>query len=98
MPNRAIPRSGLLATIEDLTLQFGYKTTKDGVPVLTAGGLSALEGAFYVLGWEDPHPYPEGACAVADCNAWATCIGPIPGGDGTFGQLCFPHFAEASHA
>lgn len=46
----------LLETIEDLVYQFAYRGTKDGVPVLITGGLSALEGAFAVLGWDDPHP------------------------------------------
>lgn len=45
----------LRETVEDLVLQFAYPTTKNGVPVLTTGGLSALEGAFAVLGWDDPH-------------------------------------------
>lgn len=41
--------------LEDLTLQFAYPTTVDGVPAYCTGGLSALEGAFAALGWDDPH-------------------------------------------
>jgi hypothetical protein len=46
----------LIETIEDLVRQFAYPTNKDGAPAYTAGGLSALEGAFAVLGWSDPYP------------------------------------------
>lgn len=84
----------LRETIEDLVLQFSCKTTMDGVPALTTGGLSALEGAFRALEWDDPHPYPEGACWVEGCGAWATCVGPMPGGSGEFVYLCARHFAE----
>jgi hypothetical protein len=45
----------LRETVEDLVRQFAYRTSVDGVPAYTAGGLSALEGAFAVLGWDDPH-------------------------------------------
>ncbi len=45
----------LRETVEDLVRQFAYPTIVDGVPALTTGGLSALEGAFRVLGWDDPH-------------------------------------------
>jgi hypothetical protein len=44
------------ATIEDLVRQFAYQTVVDGVLCYTTGGLSALEDAFAVLGWGDPHP------------------------------------------
>ena len=81
----------LRETIEDLALQFGYQTTKNGVPVLTAGGLSALEGAFAVLGWDDPRPMPEAACQADGCGAWATCGTPTPNG---YKRLCGKHYAE----
>lgn len=61
MPDRVIPlhemhtKSEMLKTLEDLVRQFAYPTTVDGSPALTTGGLSALEGAFTVLGWDDPH-------------------------------------------
>ncbi|TXH50921.1 MAG: hypothetical protein E6Q97_19400 [Desulfurellales bacterium] len=84
----------LRETVEDLVLQFACKTTMNGVPALTAGGLSALEGAFRALEWDDPHPYPEGACRVRGCGAWATCVGPMPGGSGEFAYLCARHGAE----
>lgn len=43
-------------TIEDLVRQFACVTIVDGVLCYTTGGLSALEGAFAVLGWSDPWP------------------------------------------
>ena len=46
----------LRETVEDLVRQFAYETVVDGVPCLWTGGLSALEGAFAVLGWSDPYP------------------------------------------
>jgi hypothetical protein len=41
--------------LEDCALQFAIRTIVDGKPALTPGGLSALEYAFVVLGWSDPH-------------------------------------------
>ena len=41
--------------LEDMAWQFGYRGTKDGKEVIHTGGLSALETAFFVLGWDDPH-------------------------------------------
>jgi hypothetical protein len=47
------------ATIENLVRQFADQTVVDGVPSYSTGGLSALENAFAVLGWDDPHPAPD---------------------------------------
>jgi len=38
--------------LEDMCHQFGYEVGQTGI---TTGGLSALEHAFDVLGWDDPH-------------------------------------------
>lgn len=78
-------------TIEDMARQFAYPTVKDGVACLTTGGLSALEGAFHDLGWEDPHPVPEQACQAEGCAAWATCGTPTPDG---YKRLCYEHWRE----
>jgi hypothetical protein len=49
----------LRGAVEDLVCQFAYEgQTRSGLPALTTGGLSALENAFAVLGWKDPHPAP----------------------------------------
>jgi hypothetical protein len=58
----------LRETVEDLAWQFAHRTVRDGVPALTAGGLSALEGAFAALGWSDPFPCPDEACDHPGCG------------------------------
>jgi hypothetical protein len=85
----------LRETVKDLVHQFGYQTTKDGVPCLWTGGLSALEGAFATLGWDDPHPVPGQACEHLDCYQWATCGTPTPDG---YKRLCYSHYAEVQPA
>lgn len=86
--------SELLETIEDLVRQFAYQTVKDGVPCLGTGGLSAMESAFEVLGWEeDPHPVPDQACEAPGCTAWATCGTPTPDG---YRRLCGAHYREVT--
>lgn len=81
----------LRATIEDLVWQFAYQAVRDGVPCLSTGGLSALEGAFAVLGYDDPHPVPELVCDVSGCTAWATSGTPTPDG---YQRLCGEHYRE----
>ena len=39
----------------------------------STNGLSALEGAFSVLGWPDPHICKESQCDEPECNEQATC-------------------------
>ena len=63
--------------LEDMCQQFAYPG--EG-PVLITGGLSALECAFRVLGWEDPHPVPERGCDEPGCRRMATCGTPVGGG------------------
>lgn len=48
-----------------MVYQFGY--WHDGVGGLCTGGLSALELAFRVLDWDDPHPVPEMRCDEPGC-------------------------------
>ena len=92
MSETRIPsRDDLLDGLIDMTLQFAYRGAKDGVPVLHTGGLSALEGAFDILGWSDPQPYPDGACEVDGCGEWATCGIPTPDG---YKRVCGAHFTE----
>lgn len=63
----------LRAALEAMCWQFAYRTVKDGKRCLSDGGLSALEEAFAVLEWDDPHDVGEaGACAAAGCPEWAT--------------------------
>lgn len=84
------PADVLRETVEDLVTQFAHQVVSAGVPAYSTGGLSALEGAFAVLGWSDPHPAPEMACEHPSCNQWATC--GIPTNDG-YKRLCFAHSA-----
>lgn len=51
--------TGTRDALVDMVMQFSYDGEKDGQPVLHTGGLSALEGAFAVLGWPDPYALPE---------------------------------------
>lgn len=81
----------LRGVIEDLVRQFAYPTAKDGVPALTTGGLSALEGAFAVLEWTDPYPCPEEACEMDGCGEWATSGTPTPDG---YKRVCSRHFGD----
>lgn len=83
----------LRETIEDLVRQFAYETVHDGVPSLSNGGLSTLEGAFAVLGWQSPHPCPEAACEAPGCSEWATCGTPTPDG---YRRLCGTHYREVT--
>ena len=63
--------------LEDMCQQFAYP----GIgPSLITGGLSALEDAFAVLGWDDPHPVPERGCDEPGCTRIATCGTPTPEG------------------
>ena len=66
---------GGLAALEHMTWQFAHRGVKGGKSVLHTGGLSALEEAFHVLGWEDPH-YVEDTdgviCDVEGCAEFTT--------------------------
>lgn len=83
----------LREALKDMVEQFAYRDEGTLGPVYNTGGLSALEQAFQVLGWEDPHPVPERACEMDGCMKWGDCVGPKPDGTG-FGFLCYPHFSE----
>lgn len=88
------PENDLLVTIEDLVTQFAHQIVHGGVPAYSTYGLSALEGAFAVLGWDDPHPAPEMACDEPGCSQWATC--GIPTADG-YRQVCGAHYQQLVH-
>jgi hypothetical protein len=55
--------------LEDMVYQFGYRDVVDGKPCITTGGLSALENAFEVLGWDDPYFVKEegNTCEIKGC-------------------------------
>ena len=85
-------RPGVIEVIEDLCHQFAYHAHSDERgKYLTTGGLSALEHAFWILGWDDPHYVAEGGCQHPGCKAWDTCGTPTPDG---YKRLCGKHYRE----
>jgi len=74
-----------------MVFQFGYRGVKDGRPIISTGGLSALESAFMVLGWSDNHEIPEcgNTCDVDGCMQESN-VG-TPWGD-MYLRLCPDHF------
>ena len=74
---------------EDVVYQFGYYCQNGGRLHITHGGLSTLEWAFYILGWENPHPVPECECQIDGCHEHATC--GMPTADG-YKRVCGRHF------
>ena len=75
--------------VEDLVFQFGHHSHNGRGKYLTTGGLSALEGAFDALGWDDPHYVKDGGCEHSGCKAWDTCGTPTPDG---YKRLCGEHY------
>jgi hypothetical protein len=53
----------------DMVYQFGYRGVVNGKPVISTGGLSALESAFEALGWDDPYILSEegNTCEIKGC-------------------------------
>lgn len=90
------PNEALREALEDMVNQFALPCkTADGKCALGSGGLSALEAAFDVLGWDDPHPAPWRACEARGCEEAATC-GTLTG-DG-YKRLCGDHYEKRVHA
>jgi len=82
--------------LEDMVDQFAYRTTKGRRLNQNTGGLSALEHAFHVLGWDDPH-YIKGrpdfaGCDVKICYEWSRGTGRW---DGMYLALCSDHLLAA---
>ena len=60
----------LRGALESMVNQFAYDNDRGEYHT---GGLSALEEAFDVLGWDDPHPRPaELLCDVLGCSRQST--------------------------
>ena len=76
---------------EDVAYQFGYYFPIKDILHMSTGGLSTLEWAFRILGWNDPHPVPECECEFPGCHEHATCGTPTKGG---YKRVCGKHFAE----
>ena len=75
--------------LESMLYQFAYPCKG---PAFTTGGLSALEEAFDVLGWQDPHPCPGCKCEIEDCIEHATCGSKVK--DGEYKRMCGNHYRE----
>ena len=75
----------------DVAYQFVRYFQMDGALRLWEGGLSTLEWAFRILGWNDPHPVPECECEVLGCHEHANCGTPTKDG---YKRVCGKHFAE----
>ena len=76
------PRPGeierVTAALESMVWQFAYRSDHG---TLYTGGLSALEDAFEVLDWEDPHEVdPSNLCDEPGCRRFPTCGTLTPGG------------------
>lgn len=73
---------------EEVIRQFAYRIKSNGHCAFTAGGLSVLEEAFDIVGWDDPHLCPECECEEDGCHEWATGGMPTPDG---YKWLCSKH-------
>ena len=76
---------------KDVAYQFGYYCQHRGRLHITHGGLSTLEQAFDILGWENPHPVPECECEIEGCHEHATCGAPTKDG---YKRMCGMHCHE----
>ena len=76
---------------KDVAYQFGYYCQNGGRLHITHGGLSTLEWAFDILGWENPHPVPEFECEIDGCHEHATCGAPTADG---YKRMCGRHCLE----
>ena len=85
--------AALRAALEDMVRQFAYWSNSAGG--IWTGGLSALEEAFDILGWDDPYPLPDRRCDEPGCMEDGTVGWPTrPGGTGLNGgyrTTCWDH-------
>jgi len=85
----------LREALENMVWQFGYKDVHDGKPVIHTAGLSALEDAFEVLGWDDPKYLPEEGytCEIQGCVEPIVC--GTHWGDRLYLHLCSKHHGDS---
>lgn len=84
-------RETLVEFAQDVIIQFGNYVEHDDGLYVSSGGLSTLEWAFQLAGWDDPHPVPEYSCERDGCHAHAT-IGMMT--DDGYMRLCGVHGRE----
>ena len=87
----AVPVDEMREFAADVAYQFGYYCQNEGRLHITHGGLSTLEWAFDILGWENPHPVPECECEIDGCHEHATCGAPTADG---YKRMCGRHCRE----
>lgn len=87
----AVPMDDMKEFAEDVVYQFGYYGQYNGRLHIGHGGLSTLEEAFDILGWDNPHPVPEFECEIDGCHEHATCGAPTSDG---YKRMCGKHYAE----
>lgn len=78
----------LREALEDMCWQFADRADGDPPKIWTMG-LSALEGAFDVLGWTDPKDAPEIRCDEPGCERVRTCGWLSPDG---YRNTCYEHW------
>ena len=76
----AVPVDEMREFAADVVYQFGYYGQYNGRLHIGHGGLSTLEWAFDILGWDNPHPAPEFECEIDGCYEHATCGAPTSDG------------------
>lgn len=94
----------LQSALESMVWQFAYHGLSHGRKSrrISTGGMSALEEAFYVLGWPDPMTVlrkgnaDTSACFVKGCAGWVEASGPWITDCEYYVCLCSEHF-EAAH-
>ena len=87
----AVEAADMRGFAEDVVYQFGYYIQNGGRLHITHGGLSTLEWAFDILGWENPHPVPECECEIEGCHEHATCGTPTADG---YKRVCGKHYCN----
>ncbi len=84
--------------LEDMVWQFAHRGIKNKRAILYTGGLSALEGAFSVLGWDNPKYFDDDYngvfCDVEGCPGWVVAQGGM-WADAGYWCLCSQHCQDA---
>lgn len=89
----AVPVADMKEFAQDVAYQFGCYCEGGEQLCLSHMGLSTLEWAFDILGWENFHPIPECECEIDGCHRHATCGTPTADG---YKRLCGGHFREVT--
>ena len=84
----------LREALEDMVNQFAYWSESDPPGQIT-GGLSALEGAFAALGYDEPHPADHLRCDEPGCRKQSSAGTPTMTG---YRRTCHEHYPEAAGA